>query len=604
MNTNPFSATYAEDISLQKIRDIYVDDFVDIRSVMNHSHHFIWGSRGSGKSMLMKYIEARCQTNTIDELKNQDFTDCPVVPISIRFGYCEFRSPDFEAIEVNYAATLTEHKLIMSIARQVINKIKCFGDIDKSKLIRYSKSVLRECFGPGVRSAVDIANSFFSVEEAPLDWIDYIFKTELDFVRDYIKNKPKNLSPEYLECVTGYEECLIPFLRLTKELFEIDELVFYILIDDAGRTHEFQQEVINSWLARRDHDIVSIKLTAVRAEYTTFDSRGGYPIQPIHDYIETYLDVVYCNKDDYKEKLKDVVIKRFKACGLQIENVESFYPMDKSIKDIIEVERDKLRKEYNERNSTSKEKFSDYCSRRLMPRVFQAISEKKKTPIYSGFEMVVAVSSGIIRNFLAVSARMYNATTPDTDGVVREIKPEDQHRILSNYSKEFYESIRKSPVGKPEESDLMADLENLIKAIGKLCRERLLRKDITEGRIFSFTITQSEKLSKREKRVLQLAEQKSYLQKSFYTGKDSKSILEWYLLSRSLAPFFRLDPTALKGRMTFSFDDISFAIENPEGFVKAKIRNMKIENINVMENQMSMFESDEDLLYEEDFGNE
>ena len=62
----------------QQIKDYFVDDFVDLQNIMNHNHHFIWGARGSGKSMLLKYIEASCQADTIEILKQQKLIDCPV----------------------------------------------------------------------------------------------------------------------------------------------------------------------------------------------------------------------------------------------------------------------------------------------------------------------------------------------------------------------------------------------------------------------------------------------------------------------------------------------------------------------------------------------
>lgn len=585
MKKDPFWAEFPDCMTFQQIKDVYVADFVNMDSIVNHNHHFIWGLRGSGKSMLLKYIEASCQANSVKELAKQQFASHPIIPIYVKVLPATIRSSELDIMGVDFAARLSEHILIMSISRQVFKIIRGFNDIDKVKLHDYAESVVKDCFGIGVERIIERADRDYDIKQNPIKWIDHICELDLTNLATIIGNSNKNLGSVNLDCVANYDSFFLPFLKITKELIGLDNLCFYILIDDAGNTYEFQQEVLNDWIARRDHNIVSFKIAAVRAEYITFNTRGNGTIQIGNDYDETCLDVVYLNTTKFKDKLKKVVRRRFNACGMSIDDVEKLYPMDSRTNKLIESETEKLRKEFEERPNELHEKFADYCSRRLMPRVYQAISDKKTKPVYSGFEVVVSVSSGIIRNFLKISKAMYDLAQPDEDGVIREIDPKIQNDVLCNFSKAFYLDIRKST--KPEEYKLLSSLENLIRAMGNYFRARLLMKDITEGRIFSFTINQTTLLDPKATRVLQLAEQKAYLLKSFYSGKDGYSGQEWYLFSRSLAPFFRLDPTALKGRVTFSADDIVFAIENPDEFVKMKIRNMKSDAEDVLKNQMS-----------------
>ena len=143
-------------------------------------------------------------------------------------------------------------------------------------------------------------------------------------------------------------------------------------------------------------------------------------------------------------------------------------------------------------------------------------------------------------------------------------------------------------------------MENLIRALGNYFRERLLTEDLTEGRIFSFTIRQIELLDYSERRVLQLAEQNDYLQKSFYSGKNRKSVEEWYLLSRRLAPFFKLDPTALKGRVAFSSYDIQVAMNDPDKFVKEKMDKLRKNQLDKNNVQLELFDVYDELVYGEE----
>ncbi len=601
MNGNPFSNRYPENMSCAQIKELFVDEFVDLPNILNHNHHFIWGARGSGKSMLFRYIEACCHADSVKELKQQSLIECPVIPIYYKIASNTLRMVEFVLIDKNYAALLTEHMLIMSIVRLTLNNIKNYEDIQKENKITYVKQIVYDLFGMDVEESVICANKSRVVENEPLEWLDSICQHELNAVLNYLRSTHKNIDVDYHGCIVGYHDFLIPFFELTKDLIGVNNLVFYLLIDEAGRTYEFQQEILNGWIACRNHDVLSIKLTSVRAEYITFYTRDRWSIQNTHDFSETTLNIVHYSKEDYKRKIKKVVQKRFIAYGIEIDDIEKFYPIDSTYQNIIDSEKDKLEKEYVD--CKTKETFSEYCSRRLIPKVFQYLSEKHKSPSYSGFEMLVATSAGIIRNFLEPSEMMYDAVTQQNkDLKVMYIPTNIQEEQINKYSEVFFNSIRNVALGNSQDKNLLIKLENLIRALGKYFRARLLMEDLTEGRIFSFAIKQVEKLSYEERRVLQLAEQHDYLQKSFYSGKNGTNAEEWYLLSRKLAPFFKLDPTALKGRIVFSPLDIQTAMENPDQFVKmkmSKLQKRKEEKESEIY-QMSLFDDEDDIFYMEE----
>lgn len=598
MNGNPFSNRYPENMTSDQIKELFVKEFVDLSKILNHNHHFIWGARGSGKSMLFRYIEACFRVNSVEELNQQSLMDCPIIPIYYKIVSNTLRMVEFTLIDKNYAALLSEHMLIMSIVRLVLNNVKNYKDIQKNKTINYVKQVVYELFSMEIEESVNRANKVRTIEEEPLAWLDSICNYEIQAVLDYLRSINRKITVDYSGSIVGYHDFLIPFLQMTKELVGIENLVFYLLIDEAGRTHEFQQEILNGWIACRNHDILSIKLTSVRAEYITFYTRDKWSIQNTHDFSETTLNIVHYSKKDYKSKIKMIVEKRFSAYGIKIDDIEKFYPADEKYIRIVDLEREKLRQEYSD--CQTKETFSEYCSRRLMPRVYQTLSEKRLSPSYAGFETLVATSAGIIRNFLESSEMMYEAFTEENKNVeIVDIPVKIQEEQINLFSKQFFDNIHNVTLSNFKEYIFLIKLENLIRALGNYFRERLLTKDLTEGRIFSFAIRQVEQLNYEERRVLQLAEQYDYLQKSFYSGKNGTNAEEWYLLSRRLAPFFKLDPTALKGRIVFSPEDIHLAMEEPNEFVKMKMSKLKKKMSDGDNYQMSLFDDDEILYAEE-----
>lgn len=594
---NPFSNNYPENMSNQQIKELFVDEFVDLTNILNHNHHFIWGARGSGKSMLFRYIEACCFSDSIAELREQNLIDCPIIPIYYKISSNSLRIVEFSLIDKNYATLLSEHMMVMSIARLTLNTIMKYKEITQEEKVIYVKKVVYELFSINVEKSITRVNKIKKMENEPLEWLDSICRCEFQAVVEYLKNSYKKVETDYQGTIVGYHDFLLPFFELTKKMIKIENLVFYLLIDEAGRTYEFQQEILNGWIACRNHDVLSIKVTAVKAEYLTFYTRDRWSIQNTHDFSETELNIVHYSKSDYKRKIKKIIKKRFDAYGIQIDNIEKFYPTDKRQEEIIDYERNLLKQEYD--NGLKKGTFGVYCSRMLMPRVYQNLSDKHLSPSYSGFDLILAASSGIIRNFLEPSRMMYDAAMQQNDKV-NEISVRIQTEVINEYSKKFFEKIRYIS-SDSQERILLTYLENLIMALGKYFRERLLTKGLVEGRIFSFTIKQFDRLEYEERRVLQLAEQYDYLQKSYYSGKNGTSTEDWYLLSRRLAPFFKLDPTAIKGRLALSVDDVKLAMHNPEEFLEKKKNRLqkKVEKEEI--HQMSLFDcEEEDILYVEE----
>lgn len=597
MSINPFSNDYPENMSNDLIKELFVDEFVNLSNVLNRNHHFIWGARGSGKSMLFRYIEACFYSDSIKELGQQSLIETPMIPIYYKIANNALRVAEFKFIDKNYAALLSEHVLIMSLVRLTLNNIKKYRDIEKIDKVQYVKKIVYGLFSIEVEGSVSCANMVTNIDDEPLEWLDLICQKEVQAVYNYLKNIYKKIDYGYQGSISGYHDFLIPFFKLTKELIGINNLVFYLLIDEAGRTYEFQQEILNGWIACRNHDLLSLKLTSVKIEYVTFYTRDKWLIQNTHDYSETDLSIVRYSINDYKSKVRKVIEKRFDVYNMGIDDVESFFPFDDEYQKLINRVREKLKEEY--KNCSTKETFGEFCSRRLMPKVYQYLSKKHLNPRYMGFDILVATSSGIIRNFLEPARMMYDDVYQNKGNEICEIPVNIQEENIYKYSKNFFEKIR-CISSDPQDNIVLKKLENLIRALGNYFRERLLTENLTEGRIFSFTIRQIEQLDYSERRVLQLAEQNDYLQKSFYSGKNRKSVEEWYLLSRRLAPFFKLDPTALKGRVAFSSYDIQVAMNDPDKFVKEKMDKLRKNQLDKNNVQLELFDVYDELVYGEE----
>ena len=61
MIVNPFEIKTPEQNSAQDVVDLFVNVFADFKQVLEKGHTFLNGPRGSGKSMMFRYIQPDCQ---------------------------------------------------------------------------------------------------------------------------------------------------------------------------------------------------------------------------------------------------------------------------------------------------------------------------------------------------------------------------------------------------------------------------------------------------------------------------------------------------------------------------------------------------------------
>jgi ABC-type enterochelin transport system ATPase subunit len=61
MIKNPFEVNTPEGISAEDVHDLFVDVFSDFHQVPKSGHTFLNGPRGSGKSMMFRYMMPNCQ---------------------------------------------------------------------------------------------------------------------------------------------------------------------------------------------------------------------------------------------------------------------------------------------------------------------------------------------------------------------------------------------------------------------------------------------------------------------------------------------------------------------------------------------------------------
>ena len=173
-------------------------------------------------------------------------------------------------------------------------------------------------------------------------------------------------------------------------------------------------------------------------------------------------------------------------------------------------------------------------------------SKSLSTYSYAGFEHLVHISSGLIRYFLEPAAVMFDEQlSQNPDDLVTLISPTIQNEVIrdeaNNLMLEDFDRIKKEQGAEPSQ---MTKLLNLINGLGGAFFQKLVSED-SERRVFSVAISgipHSEILE-----IFELGVNYGYFHRTSIGNKDGTGRSQLYVLTRRLAPYFKLDPTSFAG---------------------------------------------------------
>ena len=598
---NPFSrAIFPENMDDGLIQSLFVSEMTNIKNVLNENHHIVWGSRGAGKSMLFRYIYSKNPDKYSDFEKFDHTRNRLSIYLKIRQGTLNVK--EFLLLEEQEAMAISEHMLNMYVTQAVIKALQKISGIDKNVLVDIAREVIYSVYDHRITDSIDRVNKRYDITVSPLEWLHEVTVSEIDRITYYFRRRKSGVV--FDGAYTGYHDYLYHLFLTLQTKLGGGKLKFFILVDDAGNMYPFQQKIINNWIANRDHDLLTVKISATKNDYVCFSTPDDVSIDPTHDYLETELDVIYYGKEDYEDRLIKIVEKRFQAYGLDPISPIKLFPDNVPQQKLINDCETELRQMFvaNHPNVS----WAVYKSRHLMPFVFQRLNDKHRNFSYSGFKNLVSLSSGIVRTFLLMSAEMWDLAEAQDEGKpISYIPSEIQDDVARRQAKDFLQKIPtiykdKFYINKYSQNEeigfeIVNKIENLLSTLGSYFRDRLLNPDLEEQIMFSFSIKNPSHLTTEMRAILDLATMHSYLQRSTYSRKDSGIREEWYLLSRRLSPVYNLYTGAIKGRVMFSAEDLELAATSSEKFME-KRRAQSRKKYGNHEDQLTLFPSDDEEI--------
>jgi hypothetical protein len=199
-------------------------------------------------------------------------------------------------------------------------------------------------------------------------------------------------------------------------------------------------------------------------------------------------------------------------------------------------------------------------------------SKQTSTYKYAGFQQLISISSGIIRFFLDPAAKMFaEEHKKQLDKKILQISPsvqDDQIRKQSDdlLLKDFERLQQDYPIANNGSLNDVEKLKNLINGIGYTFQAYLLDEHASQRRCFSFFIPDEPPQELRS--ILNLGVHHGYLYKESIGKKEGYGRTTLYVLTRRLAPAFKLDPNGFSNYLSMTSKDLLSLIQNPRSFNK------------------------------------
>jgi len=570
---NPFQITSPEDLTAEETFSLFVDVFTDFHKIIDPGHVFLFGPRGSGKSMMFRYLQPDCQCIA----RECTLSELPFLGVYVPLKNTNFALTELRRLESRHASDiLNEHILVTHFC------VKIFKTLAKPELYSVdgtnkdvAMNFYNEVFMPTIFKTTSEIDDYqiegtFTVADifAKMAYISEILYTK---ALSYAKRLAfsKDLIP-YEGPLCDYIDFLVPILSGISVLEGFPNGSIFLLIDDAHWLTNTQAKVLNSWVATRTSRKVSLKIST-QYNYKTIYTSTGATIDTPHDYSEIDITTIYTgsSKSKYRDRISDIVKKRLETFGIKDITAEQFFPEDEEQEKEIRRIAQEYIKSYDKGEGKGHYRTDD-ALRYARPDFIKNLAGPKKsssTYSYAGFNQLVHLSSGIVRHFLHPAHHMY-ASTKSRSGEkeIKCIPPSTQNEIVREEANNFlFTDLERVERGGHDEATPKEDikkLSNLIHGLGGLFRQVLL-SDRAERRIISIAF--SDDPSKLVERILSLGVQLGYFHKSTIGRKDSRSggRTRLYILNRRLSPIWNLDPTGFSGYFFVTSALIEEAMDQP-----------------------------------------
>jgi len=532
---NPFEYEGAIKLGYDKILDFYIQDFNYSRFIRSRRNIFLVGERGCGKTMALLYNSLPVQMKKAQ--RDNIPINLEIVCVHIPCNTPLTHKKEYQLLDDFQASVVSEHFLVISIMFAIADTLSKIPDITTNT----KESDIRE--------DIEFLLSMKLPQEKPLlSGLALYFQKEVGEAQKAINAKKLDA---FYENATSFSAGVLPLLTCLKKIPKLSNSHFALMLDDAHDLNIHQIKCLNSWIAYRDNSLFSFKIATAKVDRPPSLTASGGAILEGHDYTLIDMEQPYQNRlSDFGKLARDIINRRLEKNAI-MKTPEEFFPVNPKFEADIKECEDRKRKEATQKlDKPTPKQITDYVYKYARAEYFRSRSRKANLPPYSGFETLVHLSTGVIRNLLEPCYWMYDKVVSEKhskgekDFIVNVISHTIQTEIILDRSKKKWDFIRtgldNTITGCSREQALQ--LSRLFENLAILFKERLL-KHKSEPRAITFTISDKEfeHYSKLEG-LLNIARKAQLLYTYTSSGKESGKREIYYVPNRILWPDRGLDP--------------------------------------------------------------
>lgn len=542
---NPFEFESANALTIEDLVNYYIQDFNFSRFLQSKKNLFLIGERGSGKTMTIRYNSFPVQHYIAT--KNNIPVDYSLIGIHVICKNPIFHKEEYVLIEDEIKkSVICEHFLVLTIIQSVVDSLSTIPEIVTSS-----------------NKCKDLISDIEYIWDVKLPEEEDFFSSIRKFITkqtNLAQRKINSFNADvFFEETYSFSSHVLTFLKLLQRIDLLSNSHFMLMFDDAHEMNVYQIRALNSWIAYRDHSLYSLKVATAKVFRPIRKTIGGGTILEGHDYITVDMEQPFQSAGTAFYNLSKMIIeRRLSLIGINDKTVDDFFPTNKKFtEDIIRCKEQAKNDAIAKFGIQAEERqIKDYVNKYYRAIYFKSRSSKANRPTYTGFDTIVDISTGVIRNLLDPCFWMYDAVLNQNKSVTY-IPDAIQTDIIISRSEDLWNQLREG-VDKSVEncsSKQGQQLFHLFDNLGVLFAKRL-KADISEPRAIVFTITQYDEddIKYQEFRELLLLAMKARI---LYTrignAKEAGRQETYYVPNRLLFPALGLDPHGQYSRVSIKF---------------------------------------------------
>ena len=546
LDNNPFEYEAANNLKDEMIADCYIDDFNYSRFIQSKRNIFLVGERGSGKTMALLFNRWRIQKLLAE--RRGEKRSLSTIGVYIPCNTPLTHKTEYELLEDDFLrSVLSEHFLVLSVSHGLVETLEEIPDVlegaDESQLYDEANFVLG--------SDLPKRANFF-------DAVKQFIQRELLMTQRTINSDNREA---FYHNTFSFASVFVPILNLCiNKIPRLKNSHFLLLLDDAHALNEHQVRALNSWIVYRDHSLFSFKVAIAKIGTQTKITSSGGSILEGHDYTKIDLEAPEKNKASSFHKLAQKLVKR------RLENVsisftpEEFFPVSTTMERDLKESEKKVREEaIHKFGNASSKPVTNHVYKYTRAHYFRNRDPKSNRPPYSGFETLVFLSTGVVRNLLEPCYWMYDLMisnmNEDTE-IIAGIPSNIQADIIRQLSERKWNWI-KDEIAQDIEGCTIEDglrAYNLLDALAVHFRYRLQHHQ-SEPCALSFTISdRNQRTMEKLNPLIEILRKAQLLYIRSGPAKDDGKRETYYEPNRILWPIRGLDPHGQHARVSISAD--------------------------------------------------